>query len=173
MQIKKLLPLALATAASAQDMMNNTLAAALSSSPELSSLAATLASVPGLAEAVAGLTNVTILAPSNAAFEELMNNTDAAAALAEPGVIQAILGYHVLNGTYYAENVTETPTFIPTSLMNSSFTNVTGGQVVEAVMMDDMVIFRSGLFMNSTVTTAVSYLKLFHLLNPSDPQRRM
>lgn len=161
MQVKKLLPLALAMAVSAQDMSNTTLNAALSSSPDLSSLAAAVALVPGLAETLAGLSNITILAPSNAAFQEAMSSAPAGA-LNNTGLIQAILEYHVLNGTYYAANVTETPAFIPTALMNTSYTNVTDGQVVEAVSTGDNVVFRSGLFTNSTVTQAVSYFTLFH-----------
>lgn len=161
MQLKTLIPLALATAASAQ-MMN--LTAALGSVPELSNLTQTL----GLfAELVAGLAmtpNVTLLAPSNAAFEELMSGP-MAAALNDTALIQAVLQYHVLNGTYFAENVTETPAFIPTALMNSSYTNVTGGQVVSAVSMEDSVMFFSGLLTNSTVTQAVSHLCGSHLFS--------
>jgi hypothetical protein len=59
-----------------------------------------------------------------------------------------------LTGTYYAANVTKTPSFIPTALMNTSFTNVTGGQVVEAVNMGNVTFF-SGLHSNSTVKQAV------------------
>lgn len=154
MQIKNFLPLALATAASAQQMMN--LTAALASEPELSNLTQTI----GLfSELVAGLSmtpNVTLLAPSNAAFEELMKGP-MAAALNDTALIQAVLQYHVLNGTYYAANVTETPSFIPTALMNMSYTNVTGGQVVQAEMMNGEVMFLSGLLSpHSTVTKAVS-----------------
>ncbi|ERF75420.1 hypothetical protein EPUS_00213 [Endocarpon pusillum Z07020] len=151
MQIKKLLPLALATAASAQETMN--LTAALASSPELSQLGITLGLVPELVAALAELSNITLLAPSNAAFEEFTNSSNAAA-LSDPGLIQAVLQYHVLNGTYYAQNVTETTSFIPTTLMNTSYTNVTGGQVVKAVLTGDNVVFSSGLLTNSTVTQA-------------------
>ncbi|KAF7513646.1 hypothetical protein GJ744_007697 [Endocarpon pusillum] len=147
MQIKKLLPLALATAASAQETMN--LTAALASSPELSRLTGALGLVPGVGATLGEASNITLLAPSNAAFEELNATT-----LNDTALIQAVLQYHVLNGTYYAENVTETPSFIPTMLMNSSYTNVTGGQVVEAVRRDGKVVFFSGLLMNSTVTQA-------------------
>lgn len=159
MQIKKLLPLALATAASAQETTN--LTAAVASSPELSQLAATLGFYPDLVAALADIPNITLLAPSDAAFEEFMNSSNAAA-LNDTALIQAVLQYHVLNGTYYSDNVTETPSFIPTSLVNSSYTNVTGGQVVKAVLTDGKVVFFSGLLTNSTVTQAVSYFTLFY-----------
>jgi uncharacterized surface protein with fasciclin (FAS1) repeats len=153
MQIKNLLLLALATAASAQ-MMN--LTAALASTPDLSQLTTTLGLFEELVGQLAMTPNITLLAPSNAAFEELMNSS-MASALNDTAMVKAILQYHVLNGTYFAANVTEMPTFIPTALMNMSYTNVTGGQVVGAYSMMDSVMFMSGLLMNSTVTTAVSF----------------
>jgi uncharacterized surface protein with fasciclin (FAS1) repeats len=153
MQIKNLLPLALATAASAQ-MMN--LTSALGSTPELSNLTQTLGLFSELVAGLAQTPNITLLAPSNEAFAELASGP-MAAALQDTSLITAVLQYHVLNGTYYAANVSETPSFIPTALMNSSYTNVTGGQVVEAVLMDGKVMIHSGLLLTATVTKAVSH----------------
>lgn len=65
----------------------------------------------------------------------------------------------MLNGTYYASNVTSTPAFIPTMLTNTTYSNVTGGQVVEAMMMDGQVMFLSALKANATVTQAVRLCK--------------
>ena len=70
--------------------------------------------------------------------------------------LQALLQYHVLNGTYPASAVTDTPVFLPTYLNDTQYSNVTGGQVVEAVRQGDDVVFYSGLLSNATVTTAVS-----------------
>lgn len=155
MQLKNLLPVALATAASAQQMMD--LAAALGSIPELSNLTNTVSAFPELVSGLSMTPNLTLLAPSNEAFAELLQS-DMASALQDPAMITALLQYHVLNGTYYAANVTETPLFLPTALMNMTYENVTGGQVVEAVMSQNQVVFYSGLRMNSTVTQAVSRL---------------
>jgi len=77
----------------------------------------------------------------------MMMNNDTAA-------IQALLMYHVLNGTYPASAVKATPAFLPTLLNSSMYANVTGGQVVEAVTQGTSVEFYSGLLQNSTVTTA-------------------
>jgi uncharacterized surface protein with fasciclin (FAS1) repeats len=159
MQIKTLLPLALATAASAQ-MMN--LTAALGSAPELSNLTDTLGLFSELVAALGQTPNITLLAPSNEAFTELLSGP-MAAALQDTALITAVLQYHVLNGTYYAANVTETPAFIPTFLTNSSYTNVTGGQVVEAVLMGDTVMFYSGLLATANVSRAVCYSTLLAL----------
>lgn len=71
-------------------------------------------------------------------------------------VLQALLMYHVLNGTYPSTEVMETPLFLPTMLNNSMYTNVTSGQVVEGLTQGDDVVFYSGMLNNSTVTEAVS-----------------
>lgn len=142
------------------------LTAALSATPDLSQLTATLGLFEDLVGVLAATPNLTLLAPSNMAFEELMNSS-MASALNDTDMVQAILQYHVLQGTYYAANVTEMPMFIPTSQMNMSYSNVTGGQVVVAVMMMDSVMFMSGLMMNSTVTTAVSFYRTKLLVLPS------
>jgi uncharacterized surface protein with fasciclin (FAS1) repeats len=161
MQIKTLISLALATAVSAQNTMN--LTAALGSVPELSNLTQTLGLFEALVAGLAMTPNITILAPSNTAFGELMSGPGAAA-LNDTALIQAVLQYHVLNGTYYAANVTETPAFIPTALMNTSYTNVTGGQVVKAMTMDGNVFFYSGLLANSSVAQPVSQSLRFLIL---------
>jgi uncharacterized surface protein with fasciclin (FAS1) repeats len=128
---------------------------ALNSSSSLSSLAGVL-SLPGLGELVQGLgsaQNITILAPSNEAFTAIGNETVQALA-SNTGLLTALLQYHVLNGTYLSSAITNQSAFVPTLLTNELFTNVTGGQVVEAVKDGDNVTFFSGLLSNSTVSTA-------------------
>lgn len=107
----------------------------------------------GLLATLGGLQNITILAPSNDAFEEVDNAT--LSALTEnTGLLAALLEYHVLNGTYLSEEITNSSVFVPTALTNPLFTNVTGGQVVQAISRDGNVTFYSGLLSNSSVTTA-------------------
>lgn len=74
----------------------------------------------------------------------------------DPGLVQAVLQYHVLNGTFYADNITATPAFVPTLLDNSTYENVTGGQVVECVNNDGNVSVYSAMMHRSYVTQAVS-----------------
>ena len=157
MQIKNLLPLALATAASAQQMMN--LTAALSSTPELSNLTQTLGLFSALVAGLSKTPNITLLAPSNKAFAALASGP-MAAGLQDTSLITAVLQYHVLSGTYYAANVTKTPSFIPTLLTNTSYTNTTRGQVVEAVLMGDKVMFHSGLLSAANVSKPVCHFTL-------------
>lgn len=112
---------------------------------------------PDLVETLSGLENITILAPSNDALEKFLNNTEVTDMVAaDPSIVTALLTYHVLNGTYYASNVTDMAAFIPTLLTNSTYSNVTGGQVVGAMAEGDTVSFYSALKQQSNVTEAVS-----------------
>ncbi|KAI8656982.1 hypothetical protein NCS56_01303800 [Fusarium sp. Ph1] len=149
-----LLSLALVGAASAQS--RTSLTDALDSKNDtLSELNGLIKAQPGLARTLSQLRNITILAPSNDALEALLNDTTVAKQVAaDPGLIGAILQYHVLNGTYYASNITDTPAFVKTLLTNETYTNVTSGQVVEAVAANDTVSFYSGLRAQSNVTEA-------------------
>merc|ERR1712032_1306042 len=157
MQLKQTIPIALTAAlAYAQEdsgsgssgMMN--LTALLSSTDSLSSLNDLVGNYPDFAAALASREDATILAPSNDALETLMNS-DAASMLDNDQFVQALLNYHVINGTVYASNITQTPIFAPTYLNSSMYSNVTGGQVVEARREDGEVQFVSGLKQVSTV----------------------
>lgn len=131
------------------------LAEALNSSTELSSLSGVLA-LPGLAQLVESLSsaqNVTILAPSNEAFLSVGNET-LAALTADEGMLTALLQYHVLNGTVLSSAITNQSQFVPTLLTNEMYTNVTGGQVIEAVANGGNVTFFSGSLSNSSVVQA-------------------
>jgi uncharacterized surface protein with fasciclin (FAS1) repeats len=145
----------LAGFAVAQDTQN--LNATLSGNEQLSNLTTFLGLAPDLLQALSNATNITILAPSNEAFANFANSSLAADVTADPGLLAAVLQYHVLNGTYTASQITNQSAFLPTMLQNSSYANVTGGQVVEAVMIGNETVFYSGLLQNSTVTSAVSY----------------
>ena len=62
----------------------------------------------------------------------------------------------MLSGTIYAANVTNSSQFIPTALVNATYANVTGGQVVEVVLTGENVTIFSGLKSNISVSQAVS-----------------
>ncbi|KAI0160055.1 FAS1 domain-containing protein [Hypoxylon sp. FL1284] len=150
MQYKNFLSLALASVASAQNM---SLTDALGSQGSmLSSLNAILGANPRFSESLSRLENVTILAPSNDALNALTSNSDTIALLTNPAYLQAMLSYHVLNGTYYNTSFSNESMFIPTTLTNMTYTNVTGGQVVEARIYDNNVTFFSALKENATIS---------------------
>ncbi|OLN89654.1 Fasciclin-like arabinogalactan protein-like protein 7 [Colletotrichum chlorophyti] len=150
MQVKNILPLAMASTAAAQNLT----AALASQNNTLSALTTLLGSQPGLVSSLSQAQNLTILAPSNDALEAFLQSPGAAEAATDAGLIAAILQYHVLNGTYYASNFTDEPQFIHTLLQNQTYANVTEGQVVQAQTVDGNVHFFSALRENSTVTEA-------------------
>jgi uncharacterized surface protein with fasciclin (FAS1) repeats len=153
--LSKISLLAFVSAVLAQTDGAPSLTQALNSSSDLSSLSALL-STPGLGQLVESLgsaQNVTILAPSNQAFESIGNETLTSLASNE-GLLTALLQYHVLNGTFLSSAITNQSTFVPTLLTNQLFTNVTGGQVVNAKTSGDNVTFFSGLLANSSVSQA-------------------
>ncbi|KAL0932555.1 fasciclin domain-containing protein [Colletotrichum truncatum] len=150
MQVKNLLPLALATTTALAQNLTEALASQNSS---LSQLTALLGSQPALVQALSQARDLTILAPSNEALEEFLKSPGAASAATDPSLVAAILQYHVLNGTYYASNFTQEPQFIPTLLQNQTYANVTGGQRLQAQTVGGNVTFFSALRENSTVVT--------------------
>lgn len=141
MQFKHLCFAAIAATASAQSLTK-----ALSEQPSLSNLTTYLGLFPSLVSQLNSLTNITLLAPNNKAFEALLNNTPSLAS--NPGLIEAVLTYHVLNGSY--ANFRSSPAFIHTALMNSTYANVTGGQVVEAIGTSNGTTFYTGMLFTPT-----------------------
>lgn len=121
MLFKQLSVLALAGHALAQDTPN--LLQALNSSTDLSQLNAVLQLNPQLVETLGSASNITILAPSNRAFGQVPNAT-LQGLTANAGLLTALLQYHVLNGTYRGNQITNTSAFVPTLLTNNLFTNV-------------------------------------------------
>ncbi|KAF2453754.1 FAS1 domain-containing protein [Lineolata rhizophorae] len=142
----------LASAVAAQDMMN--LTATIMSTDSLSQLQEYLSMFPDLLSALGDMSNITVLAPSNDAFEAFLNTSVGGSLAERPGSIEALLQYHVLNGSYPASSITNTSSFIPTMLTNESYTNVTRGQTVEAVVIGNETVFYGGLLSNVTVSQA-------------------
>jgi len=119
---------------------------------------------------LANAKGITLLAPSNAAFAQFIEDPANQATASDSSTLMGLLQYHVLNGTIPASNFTTSMQFIPTMLgANNSKTisgiatnmnkmsSVTGGQVVGGVRMGEKVVITSGLKSMSVVQTAVSY----------------
>lgn len=143
---------ALASMAFAQTQDLN---ATLSGIPELSNLTSYYISLPDSLSALSAARNITILAPSNNAFEQLLSSPLGAALTNDPDLVQAMLTYHVLNGSYSSSQITEDSQFIPTLLTDPRYTNVTGGQRVEVEKEDGNDVFYSGLRQNLTLGRSV------------------
>ena len=154
MKTQTFVTLALSGLAAAQSRPNLT-AAISSENDTLSALAGLIPS--DLLRDLNRLRNVTILAPSNDALEELLKDKSVASMVSDnSSYVTDLLQYHILNGTYYASNITDMDmaAFVPTLLTNSTYTNVTGGQRVEVMAENDTVSFYSGFRAQSNVTKA-------------------
>lgn len=126
------------------------IASLLNSTSSLSSLANFITTqAPDVLTTLANASNVTLLAPNNDAFSNLSS-----APSNQPGFAQALLTYHVIQGSFSAAQLTAGTAFSPTLLTDTAYTNVTGGQVVETTPLDDTVAVYSGLFTHSTVVQA-------------------
>jgi uncharacterized surface protein with fasciclin (FAS1) repeats len=147
--------LSLSTIVSLALAQGNGLAGVLSGNTDLSQLNAFLGAYPGLVSSLSTATNITLLAPSNAALGALLNSTAGKALATDSGAVQALLMYHVLQGIVPASAITNMSAFVPTLLDNTTYSNVTGGQRVQAVKGSGGVSIISGLLQNSTVTQAV------------------
>jgi len=124
-------------------------------SEKLSSLTTWLESQELVYNLLSGAEDITLLAPSNNALQQLNNSPLANQLMSDTGFLTAFLSYHVLNGTYYASNLTSAPTqVIPTLLDLATYDNITGGQKVISQFSDGAVTFISGGGAKSTVESA-------------------
>ncbi|CZR54248.1 related to TGF beta induced protein ig-h3 precursor [Phialocephala subalpina] len=162
MRLKNLLPIALASLATAQNM---SLAQALASqNATLSTLNSLLAGQPQLLKTLSSARNITLIAPSNTAFSNFLADPANKAAANDSNTLTQVLQYHVLSGTIAASAFTNTQQFIRTMLMGSSsngttnatttLSTVTRGQVVGGMTTGNKVVIMSGLKQISTVQTA-------------------
>ena len=98
-------------------------------------------------------TDLTILAPSNGAFDEMMNSMNTSSQPSVPMVgasfdtIAGIVSYHVLNGTFYSTTFDSGETTVAwTLLQNNSYANLhNSSQVVLGRKQDGGVFFYGGL----------------------------
>lgn len=148
---------ALASAAVAQTAVET-----FTADPEFSTLNTILGTYPQLVKNLEGLKNVTVLAPTNQAFADWSSSETGKAISASNGV-QALLTYHVLAAIVPASAFTTTPAFVPTLLTSRSYTNVTGGQVVEGKLNRTTIEITSGRLEVSKVVKGVR--TCLHLLN--------
>ncbi|KAL8723305.1 MAG: hypothetical protein Q9225_000357 [Loekoesia sp. 1 TL-2023] len=99
--------------------------------------------------------DVTILAPDNDAFNKIPYSTLGPAFEANQSqIVRSVLQYHVLPGLHPSTSYNGTFSFDKTWLQNTSYTNVTGGQMVGGVQQSGPVnIFTSGVGSRSTLVT--------------------
>lgn len=106
----------------------------ISGIPQLSNLSTYLSQNSMLENTFNSHKNVTVLAPDDNAFLNLVNvQQNASQRLDNSSTIDAILRYHILRGYYKSSNISSTSKFVPTMLNETSFSNVSTGQIVRLV----------------------------------------
>lgn len=132
-----------------------TLVSSLETRPELVLFNDYIQSIPTLLNTLTNITNYTLLAPSDTAMTRWLNETSPSPTQDE---IEATLNYHILHGGYSLGSFSTVPQFASSYLSNSSFTNVTGGAVVELVEDGGNPVVVSALRVQSSITKGVSSL---------------
>lgn len=158
MQIKHFTRLAMATRVSAQTLQDML----ASQNSTLSILNGFLEQQQALFNTVANTADITVLAPSNNALSNLPQSVVNQVS-SDPNFLSALLSYHILNGTYYASNLTDAqnPIYISTLLNSSSYSNVTGGQRIISDTSNGNVNLWSG-----SLTPAVVQYNVSQVLPP-------
>lgn len=90
-----------------------------------------------------------MLAPSDSAFSTYVAT---GGSVEDTGVLQALLEYHILQGLHPSLSFDATPQFLPSILTDRTYTNVTGGQVVEVSSHNGEVSIYSALKAKSKIT---------------------
>jgi len=119
--------------------------------PELSSFYGRINASPTATSILETANNFTLFAPNNNAIEKFLSGNSTA--LTEEFLV-ATLQYSLLQGIYPSLSFSNISQFVPTSLYNGTYSNVTGGQRVELVLgSDNRPQVLSG---NTTISTAPS-----------------
>ncbi|KAL9114340.1 MAG: hypothetical protein Q9227_001762 [Pyrenula ochraceoflavens] len=130
----------------------------LKGTSDLSNLTYYLDLFPSFLDTLNSTDNITILAPSNEAFQNTLKDQNSQFADARVvGYVDTVLSYHIVNGTWASSSISSTPQFLSTWLTDHDWTIVTGGQVVEAVTVNDQPQFISGFGKAATVKTSDVY----------------
>lgn len=127
----------------------------ISNNPNLTKFNDLLRSYADITSPFASLNHISVLAPSNDAFDKIANsNLGPAFAANDTDTIRSVIEYHILNGTLQSDTLTSAPSFLPSYLTNVTYSNVTGGSVVQAVRQaGNVIVLVSGLGSRSTLMT--------------------
>ncbi|TAQ85349.1 hypothetical protein B7494_g6316 [Chlorociboria aeruginascens] len=103
----------------------------LQSYPELSTLYGYINASANATGQIASANNFTFLAASNDAIATFTQDNPS---VATEDLLETILQYSLLQGGFPTLSFTNTSQFVPSNLVNATYANVTGGQVVELVL---------------------------------------
>ncbi|KAL8705994.1 MAG: hypothetical protein Q9201_000938 [Fulgogasparrea decipioides] len=141
----------------AQQQDTKDLTQLLQSNKNLSEFTTLLTSYGDIYANLSFQSGVTILAPNNDAFNKIPYSSLGPAFEANQSqIVRSVLQYHILPGIHPPGSYNGSFSFDQTWLQNTSYTNVTGGQVVGGVQQAGEVnIFTSGMGSRSTLVTPV------------------
>ena len=137
-----------------------TLLEVLQTYPQLSTLSSLVNASSNATSLLANATDFTFLAPSNSAIQSY-NGANANNTLTGD-LFEANLQYSLLQGGYSTLSFSNTSQFVTSHLTNTSYTNVTGGQVVDLVL--DYYGTPSAVTGNKNTSTSTSAVCLDHRL---------
>jgi uncharacterized surface protein with fasciclin (FAS1) repeats len=107
--------------------------------------------VPGAAQNLDKVQNVTILAPNNDAITAFLAQNPNAAR--DQNAVSGVLSYHVVRGVWGSDAFMDMPMFAET-MLGLPWANLTSGQKVELVKMNNKAMILSGFKQPSTVIMA-------------------
>ncbi|KAL9115182.1 MAG: hypothetical protein Q9227_000976 [Pyrenula ochraceoflavens] len=114
--------------------------------PDLKSLSYYLNLYPDLLSRLNSAQNITFLAPSNDAIQSALGDQKSQYSQAKIyGWIDQIIEYHTLNGSLPSSHIIEAAHFKKSWLNDSTWTSVSGGQVVGYVLQNNTPVFQSGV----------------------------
>jgi uncharacterized surface protein with fasciclin (FAS1) repeats len=116
----------------------------LSSRASLLAFTTLISTHPNLVH-IAEAGNFTILAPTNQAFDLFFTLQTPVTNYSTWDQTEVLLSYHILQGVHTRGFVTAIPQFLYTSLKDPRYTNVTGGQTIQAVLRNDQAVFRGAV----------------------------
>lgn len=107
---------------------------AIASYPQLSTLQTYITASSNFSSLLTNANNFTFFAPNNDAWAAFANQNGN---ITNSALLEATLNYSLLLGGYPALSFSNTSQFVPTNLVNGTYTNVTGGQRVELLLGSD------------------------------------
>lgn len=111
-----------------------TLLGVLQSYPELGNLYSFVNASANTSSLLASANNFTFFAPNNDAIQRVITQNPSSLT---DGSFDAIVQYSLLHGGYPTLSFSNISQFVASNLINSTYTNVTGGQAVELVLSDN------------------------------------
>ncbi|KAI9163935.1 Fasciclin-like arabinogalactan protein [Paramyrothecium foliicola] len=119
---------------------------------QLSSLANLVNMVPGIAQNLNQAQNITILAPNNDAVTAFLAQNPNAAR--DMNMVQGVLMYHVLRGVWDSNAFMDNMPMFAETMLGMPFANLSTGQTVELMKMNNQPMILSGFKQPSKVVMA-------------------